>query len=315
MSFGSRAQRCRRSTRSTRTAGRSWPVPCRRSSGPACGSAGCVAPTEMIRPLQSFNFGGGVSPYMSRVATYFMRDHLEEHVKLLADIYHQKRDAMLRGLREELDGDRRRRSAIRKAASSSGSSCRPAPTRPSLRSGRPRRASSGGPERPSCRMAAARSSRGWPTATSRSRSATRAGERSRRRSANRSTRFEFEVWSFERMSASRDSKPPRHTPNGPCAPTRRCSGISISAGSVRLYRETVPVARGANHFAYLWPFEEAAKATLCLLGLPDVRWRDVEDIVDRQAYWQPLAQQRPGAAAVVCVVPADPARSRRRHLL
>jgi 2-aminoadipate transaminase len=64
----------------------------------------CVAPTEMIGPLQSFNFGGGVSPYMSRVATYFMRDHLEEHVKLLADIYHQKRDAMLRGLREELDG-------------------------------------------------------------------------------------------------------------------------------------------------------------------------------------------------------------------
>jgi hypothetical protein len=59
-------------------------------------------------------------------------------------------------------------------------------------------------------------------------------------------------------------------------------------GSVRLYRETVPVARGANHFAYLWPFEEAAKATLCLLGLPDVHWRDVEDIVDRQAYWQPL---------------------------
>ena len=58
----------------------------------------------MIPALQGFNFGGGVNPYMSRVATYFLRDHLEEHVKLLIDVYRDKRDAMLRGLREELDG-------------------------------------------------------------------------------------------------------------------------------------------------------------------------------------------------------------------
>ena len=31
----------------------------------------------MIPAFQSFNFGGGVNPFMSRVATYFMRDHLE----------------------------------------------------------------------------------------------------------------------------------------------------------------------------------------------------------------------------------------------
>src|SRR4051812_10671082 len=61
------------------------------------------APEEMIPALQSFLFGGGVNPYMSRVATYFLRDHLEDHVNLLIDIYRDKRDAMVRGLREELD--------------------------------------------------------------------------------------------------------------------------------------------------------------------------------------------------------------------
>jgi 2-aminoadipate transaminase len=61
------------------------------------------APTEMIPALQGFLFGGGVNPYMSRVATYFLRDHLEEHVELLINVYRDKRDAMVRGLREELD--------------------------------------------------------------------------------------------------------------------------------------------------------------------------------------------------------------------
>jgi 2-aminoadipate transaminase len=61
------------------------------------------APAEMIPALQGFLFGGGVNPYMSRVATYFLRDHLEEHVNLLIDVYRDKRDAMVRGLREELD--------------------------------------------------------------------------------------------------------------------------------------------------------------------------------------------------------------------
>jgi hypothetical protein len=59
----------------------------------------------------------------------------------------------------------------------------------------------------------------------------------------------------------------------------------------RLYRESVPGAAGGNPFAYLWPFEEAAKATLCVRGLPEISRRyadDLEDVVDRQAYWQPL---------------------------
>jgi 2-aminoadipate transaminase len=61
------------------------------------------APEEMIPAFQGFLFGGGVNPYMSRVATYFLKDHLQEHVQLLINIYRDKRDAMLRGLREELD--------------------------------------------------------------------------------------------------------------------------------------------------------------------------------------------------------------------
>jgi 2-aminoadipate transaminase len=41
---------------------------------------------------------------MSRVATYYMRDHMEDHVKLLIKVYRDKRDAMLRGLWEVLEG-------------------------------------------------------------------------------------------------------------------------------------------------------------------------------------------------------------------
>ncbi|MBI3635750.1 MAG: PLP-dependent aminotransferase family protein [Candidatus Rokubacteria bacterium] len=63
-----------------------------------------AAPKEMIAAFQGFLFGGGVNPFMSRVATYYMRDHMVEHVKLLIDVYRAKRDAMLRGLDEVLAG-------------------------------------------------------------------------------------------------------------------------------------------------------------------------------------------------------------------
>ena len=49
-----------------------------------------------------------------------------------------------------------------------------------------------------------------------------------------------------------------------------------------LYRETVPVAAGGNPFAYVWPFEEAAKATQCLLAVPDAGVRFGPDVEDRQ---------------------------------
>jgi hypothetical protein len=59
----------------------------------------------------------------------------------------------------------------------------------------------------------------------------------------------------------------------------------------RLYRESVPGQPGGNPFAYLWPAEEAAKATLCMRGLPGIGHQyadDLDNVVDRQAYWQPL---------------------------
>jgi 2-aminoadipate transaminase len=62
------------------------------------------APRTMIPALQGFLFGGGVNPFMSRVATYFLRDHLDAHVQLLIGVYRAKRDAVLKGLHEVLDG-------------------------------------------------------------------------------------------------------------------------------------------------------------------------------------------------------------------
>ena len=60
------------------------------------------APKEMIPAFQGFLFGGGVNPFASRVATYFLRDHLAPHVARLVAVYRAKRDAMLRGLHEVL---------------------------------------------------------------------------------------------------------------------------------------------------------------------------------------------------------------------
>jgi 2-aminoadipate transaminase len=62
------------------------------------------APRPMIPALQGFLFGGGVNPFMSRVATFYMRTEMPAHVARLIAIYRAKRDAMLRGLDEVLAG-------------------------------------------------------------------------------------------------------------------------------------------------------------------------------------------------------------------
>jgi len=62
------------------------------------------APKAMVPAFQGFLFGGGVNPFMSRVATYYMRSDMEAHVKRLIDVYRAKRDAMLRALDETLKG-------------------------------------------------------------------------------------------------------------------------------------------------------------------------------------------------------------------
>lgn len=63
-----------------------------------------LSPKPILPSLQAFNFGGGVAPFTSRVATYYMRDHMQEHVAKLIDVYRAKRDAMLQGLWEVLEG-------------------------------------------------------------------------------------------------------------------------------------------------------------------------------------------------------------------
>jgi 2-aminoadipate transaminase len=63
-----------------------------------------LAPRAMIPAFQGFLFGGGVNPYVSRVATYYMRDHMAGHVARLVEVYRAKRDAMLKGLWEVLGG-------------------------------------------------------------------------------------------------------------------------------------------------------------------------------------------------------------------
>jgi 2-aminoadipate transaminase len=62
------------------------------------------APRDLIPAFQGFLFGGGVNPFMSRVATYYLRDNLVPHVEALIQVYRAKRDAMLRGLAEGLAG-------------------------------------------------------------------------------------------------------------------------------------------------------------------------------------------------------------------
>jgi 2-aminoadipate transaminase len=66
------------------------------------------APKAMIPVFQGFLFGGGVNPFASRVATYFLRDHMAEHVGVLVEAYRAKRDAMLKGLWEVLGKTGRR---------------------------------------------------------------------------------------------------------------------------------------------------------------------------------------------------------------
>jgi 2-aminoadipate transaminase len=61
------------------------------------------APRQLIPAFQGFLFGGGVNPYVSRVATFYMRENLVPHVARLVDVYRAKRDAMLKGLWEVLE--------------------------------------------------------------------------------------------------------------------------------------------------------------------------------------------------------------------
>ena len=44
----------------------------------------------------------------------------------------------------------------------------------------------------------------------------------------------------------------------------------LAVPELDLYRESVPASTSGKPYAYVWPFEEAAKATLYMAGLPRV---------------------------------------------
>ncbi len=61
-----------------------------------------LAPKDLIPKLGVFKTDGGTNPYMSRLATYYMRDHMIPHVEELKTIYRNKRNMMLERLRAGL---------------------------------------------------------------------------------------------------------------------------------------------------------------------------------------------------------------------
>lgn len=61
-----------------------------------------MAPKEVIPKVAAFKTDGGTNPYVSRVATYYMRTHMHAHVEELRGIYRAKRDVMLERLQAGL---------------------------------------------------------------------------------------------------------------------------------------------------------------------------------------------------------------------
>ncbi len=57
-----------------------------------------LAPKPLLAKAAALKTDGGTNPYMSRLATYYMRDHMVEHVEELKAIYRIKRDLMLERL-------------------------------------------------------------------------------------------------------------------------------------------------------------------------------------------------------------------------
>jgi 2-aminoadipate transaminase len=57
-----------------------------------------LAPKELLAKAAALKADGGTNPYMSRLATFYMRDHMVEHVEELKTIYRDKRDLMLERL-------------------------------------------------------------------------------------------------------------------------------------------------------------------------------------------------------------------------
>jgi 2-aminoadipate transaminase len=64
-----------------------------------------LAPRELLPRIAQFKTDGGTNPYVSRVATYYLRRHMYDHIEVLRSIYRQKRDVMLERLHAGLGSD------------------------------------------------------------------------------------------------------------------------------------------------------------------------------------------------------------------
>ncbi|MGE3907986.1 MAG: PLP-dependent aminotransferase family protein [Chloroflexota bacterium] len=63
-----------------------------------------IAQPSLVPYLSSFNYGGGVAPFMSRICYAYMKNNLETHVEELRRVYKEKRDAMISELEAGLAG-------------------------------------------------------------------------------------------------------------------------------------------------------------------------------------------------------------------
>jgi 2-aminoadipate transaminase len=61
-----------------------------------------VAQPALVQAVLRVKYDGGTNPFVTRVATAYLRDHIEEHVAELIAIYRAKRDAMLESLEEHV---------------------------------------------------------------------------------------------------------------------------------------------------------------------------------------------------------------------
>lgn len=63
-----------------------------------------IAQPSLVPYMSSFNYGGGVAPFMSRICHAYMKNNLETHVDELRRVYREKRDAMIEELERGLAG-------------------------------------------------------------------------------------------------------------------------------------------------------------------------------------------------------------------
>jgi DNA-binding transcriptional MocR family regulator len=61
-----------------------------------------VAQPELVAAVLRVKFEGGTSPFLTRIVTDYMAEHMEQHIADLIEVYRAKRDAMLEALDEHV---------------------------------------------------------------------------------------------------------------------------------------------------------------------------------------------------------------------